>query len=57
MSSVFGSSITSGTGSSRIQSTSLSNSLRSTPCSPWSIEIVRSPSIRASVEMARLANV
>ena len=56
MSSEFGRLMISGSGSSRIQSTSLSNSLRSTPRSPCSIEMVRSPSMRASVEIARLAN-
>ena len=48
--------MTSGTGSSASQSSSLSNSLRSTPRCPSSIEIIRSPSSFGSVEIERLAN-
>ncbi len=46
----------SGTGSSASQARSLSNSLRSTPRSPSSIDTVRSPSSFGSVEIERLAN-
>ena len=56
ISSEFGRLMTSGTGSSASHSSSLSNSLRSTPRSPSSIEIVRSPSSFGSVEIDRLAN-
>jgi hypothetical protein len=55
MSSEFGRLMTSGAGSSRVQSISLSNSFFSTPRSPSSIDTVSSPSRRGSVESERLA--
>ncbi len=56
MSSEFGRLTTSGTGSSASHSRNFANSLRSTPRSPSSIEIVRSPSSLGSVDSDRLAN-
>jgi hypothetical protein len=54
MSSEFGRLMTSGFGSLRTHSTSFSNSLCSTPDRPCSVEMVRSPSMRALVDDAAL---
>ena len=56
MRSEFGRLTTSGTGSSAIHSRNFANSFRSTPRSPSSIEIMRSPSSFGSVDNDRLAN-
>jgi hypothetical protein len=55
ISNAFGRLTTSGTGSSATHSRSFANSFRSTPRSPSSIEIIRSPRSFGSVESDRLA--